>query len=387
MNARRGAEALGRVAVAERPGAPSGAEIGGPSLGVVVTVFHRLQFYEDALASVARQLGPLPRVEVVIVRTPELEIAIPPTLVERGWRCEVVRSEAIGEGPFFADGVTALGTDYVVPLDDDDRWAPDRLRRVAGALREHPDAAFYHNGQTFIDGAGGPIDAGAARRHLRRFGGVPDGPIREVSGDQLRRSPSQLARWGSFFNNSSVAVRRSVLIEAGAELRATPRMLDSFIFYAGASSGGSLLFDPAPSTEYRIHASNRSRGSSELASPQAPHSFPTRGGRMASIESMRAMTRRRGVAWLAVWLDRDRAYLDLLEGFREGEPRRGTTFVRAVRLIRHGRYSDPLMNVVLALTAAGLFAAPARVHRAYWGGTPPKVAAAAGPGSREPPAA
>jgi glycosyltransferase involved in cell wall biosynthesis len=350
-------------------------------------VFHRLRFYQEALESVAAQRGPLPPVEIVVVRSPDLEIAIPDSVRQRGWPCRVVRSEAIGEGPFFADGVLALGTDFVVPLDDDDLWAPDRLRRVAEALQRHPDATFYHNGQSFVDGDGRSIDPGAARRHLRRFGGVPGGPLREVTPTQLRQSPSQLSRWGSFFNNSSVAERRSVLLEALPELRATARMLDSFIFYAGASSGGSLLFDPTPTTRYRIHSGNRSRASTNLASAQAPQSFPTRGGRMGSLEAIRAMTNRRGVPWLAAWLDRDRAYFDLLEGFREGEPDRPTTLRRALQLARYARYSDPLMNVVLALTAAGLLASPGLAHRTYWAGTPPESSAApTAPGSPGPPA-
>ncbi|MCI4317096.1 MAG: hypothetical protein L3J96_01030, partial [Thermoplasmata archaeon] len=83
-----------RASVAEAPD--------GPTLGVLVTVFHRSRFYREALLSVAAQTRSIPGVEVVVVRSPDVTIEVPEPLNTRGWTCRVVRSEAVGEGPFLA---------------------------------------------------------------------------------------------------------------------------------------------------------------------------------------------------------------------------------------------------------------------------------------------
>jgi hypothetical protein len=348
-----------------------GGEPSTTSMGVVVPVFHRARYYRDALRSVADQEGPLPRVEIVVVRSPDVEIEVPSRLNTRGWDCTVVRSEAIGEGPFLADGLRHLTTDVVVPLDDDDLWAPDRLRRVTAAIGGRPDVAYYHNGQTYVGADGAEVPDGTARRHLRRFAGSPSGRIREVTQGELRRHPGALARWGSYFNNSSIAIRRSVLAAAGDDLRKTPRLIDSFMFYASAASGASLLFDPAPLTRYRIHDWNRSRGSRTLGPFEVSEPSQTRQGRLASLDAMRAMARREGAGWVEPWLQRDLAYFDLLEGLREGDVDRVRAVRRTARLARYLGYVDPLMNAVLAVTALGQAAAPAMAHRAYWGSEEP----------------
>lgn len=356
------------VALPTVEGGSGASRASGPTIGVVVQVFRRTDFYTEALRSIAAQVGPLPRVEVAVVRSPNLAIEIPSELASRGWRCTVVESKAIGEGPFLADGLTALTTDILLPLDDDDLWVPDKLERVVRSLIEHPRAGYYHNGQAFVDGSGAAIDGAAALRRLRRFTGVPSGPIREVTAEQLRRHPSRLARWGAFFNNSSVGIRRSSLLECLPELRATVRLADSFMFYAALSSGHSLLFDPEPTTKYRIHSGNRSRGSRPPATAPPAELASTRAGRLASIAAMRAMTHRRGERWIHPWLDRDQAYIELLEGFREGEVDRARTVRRVLRLARRWEFVDPLMNAVVALSAAGLAALPGLAHRAYWAG-------------------
>ena len=354
------------MASEDRPDRAVAATAGGPSLGVLVTVFHRSRFYRDALRSVAEQLGPVPSLEIVVVHSPDVTIEVPAQFKTRGWSVAVVRSAAVGEGPFLADGLASLSTEFVVPLDDDDLWAPGRLAAVAATLRGLPTASDHHNGQVFVGADGSPVSAAAARRHLRRFAGSPTGVPRRRSASELRKAPGALARWGSIFNNSSVAIRRSVLVECEADLRSTTRLIDSFMFYAGAASGGDLVFDPAAYTLYRIHAWNRSAGARTLGPFETTEASQTREGRLASLAAMRRMAERRGASWLLPWVGRDRAYFDLLEGLREGEANPAVTVRRSIRLARYLRYGDPVMNLVLTATGLGLAMAPGFANRAYW---------------------
>ncbi|MCI4337328.1 MAG: glycosyltransferase [Thermoplasmata archaeon] len=337
-----------------------------PSLGVVVTVFHRAHFYPAALASIAAQTGPLPRVEIVVVRSSDVEIEVPVGFKTRGWRCEVVRSESVGEGPFFDAGLRLLSTDIVVPLDDDDLWEPGRLRTIAHTFRAHPRAVYFHNGQRFIDVRGAPLATGLALRHLRRFSGAPGGPPSVVSTGELRRHPGRLAHWGSMFNNSSVAIRRDELERCTDHLRATAWLLDAFLFYVAASSGSDLVFDPAPWTQYRVHNWNKSRGSRTLGPFGTSERTRSREGRLASVAALRKMVDARGASWLDAWVGREHAYLDLLEGLREGDESRVRSLRRAVQLGRYLGYVDPVMNLLLSLTALGQTASPRAASRAYW---------------------
>jgi glycosyltransferase involved in cell wall biosynthesis len=337
-----------------------------PSLGIVLTVFHRGRFYREALAAILGQTGALPGVQVVVVRSPDVQIVVPDGFKTRGWNCEVVESDAVGEGPFFEEGLRRLRSEVVVPLDDDDAWQPGRLAAVAEGFRASSRVGYYHNGQSFVDGNGAPVSGRFGLRHLRRFSGVPTGRTRIVSTDDLRRHPGSLAEWGSVFNNSSVAIRRRPLVEAAEHLRATTWLLDTFLFYVAASSGSELMFDPAPRTIYRIHSWNKSRGPQTPGPSGAPEPSQSRQGRLASMATIREMVRHAGAAWLEPWVDRDIAYLEVLEGVREGDPDRVRAFRKATRLVRYARYNDPVMNGILALTALGQAVAPGMVGRAYW---------------------
>jgi hypothetical protein len=337
-----------------------------PSFGVLLSVFHRIRYYPDALRSIARQEGVLPEVQVVIVHGPGVEIQVPSELKARGWRYTVIASDAPGEGRFLADGLRQITADVVLPLDDDDLWAPTRLATVAEQFAAHPTVGYYHNAQRFVDADGRPLDTGDALRRLRRFSGPPVGPWRIAAPSDLRRSPGAIARWGSAFNNSSAAIRREILDRAAGELARAGWLFDLFLFYAAASDGASLLFDPAPLTTYRIHANNRSLGEGAPRASAIPTTDAAREGRIASLEVIREMVERRGPPWLRRWVDRDRAYIELLEGVRGGARDRVATARSIARLVRRLRYGDPVMNVVMAFSAAGQVAFPSTVRRAYW---------------------
>jgi glycosyltransferase involved in cell wall biosynthesis len=350
----------------------------GPTLGVIVTVFHRTRFYREALASIAAQTGPLPPVEIVVVRSPDVEIGVPDRFNTPGWTCRVIRGESVGEGPFFAEGLRHLTSEFVVPLDDDDLWEPGRLRAVTAALRAHPGVGYYHNGQRFVDENGTSVPPHVGRQHLRRFSGAPNGRPTRVTTGELRRHPGGLARWGSMFNNSSVAVRRADLERCAPFLADTEWLLDAFLFYAAAASGSDLLFDPTPWTAYRIHAWNWSRGARTLGAFGTSEPSRSRAGRLSSVAALRAMVGSVGAGWLDPWLDRERAYLDVLEGLRDGESDRIQIVARAARLGRYLRYNDPVMNVVLSLIALGQAASPQAATRAYWGESSPAATGSAG---------
>jgi len=111
-----------------------------PSVGVVIPTRNRPELVRKAIASVRAQRYPgALRVVVVYDQTePDYLLASaesPPVLVLTNWRTP-------GLAGARNTGILALDTELVAMCDDDDRWAPDKLRRQVAALLAEPDADF-----------------------------------------------------------------------------------------------------------------------------------------------------------------------------------------------------------------------------------------------------
>ncbi|MFG1609831.1 glycosyltransferase family 2 protein [Actinoplanes sp. NPDC049265] len=111
-----------------------------PSVGVVIPTRNRPELVRKAIAGVREQRYPGP-VEVVVVydqTEPDYLLARTedtPVLVLTNWRTP-------GLAGARNTGILSLETELVAFCDDDDRWAPDKLRRQVAALLAEPDAEF-----------------------------------------------------------------------------------------------------------------------------------------------------------------------------------------------------------------------------------------------------
>jgi glycosyltransferase involved in cell wall biosynthesis len=111
-----------------------------PSVGVIIPTRNRPQLVRKAIAAVREQQYP-GDVEVVVV----YDGAEPdPDLGTASGRPVTVLTNARAEGLAGArnTGILSLGTELIAFCDDDDRWAPDKLRRQVAALLAEPDAEF-----------------------------------------------------------------------------------------------------------------------------------------------------------------------------------------------------------------------------------------------------
>jgi len=111
-----------------------------PSVGVVIPTRHRPQLLRAALAAVRRQDYPGPlRVIVAFDREdPDLLLATTdgvPVMVISNWRTP-------GLAGTRNSGILALDTELVAFCDDDDEWAPDKLRTQVPALMSAAPAEF-----------------------------------------------------------------------------------------------------------------------------------------------------------------------------------------------------------------------------------------------------
>ncbi|HEV2316869.1 MAG TPA: glycosyltransferase family 2 protein [Thermoplasmata archaeon] len=229
---------------------PDSASEMTPFISVVVTAHGRRQFLREAVGSVLAQTLPRSEFEVCVVKDfADLPID---TFLE-GNSVGHVETDEVPLGAKLAIGTRAARGEVLTFLEDDDAYAPERLRAVADRFRASPELGYFRNGQHLIgeNGADLPESAyGQAHRNLVRIG-VVDAP-RHALGRRL----GDLARVDPDFNLSSIAVRRSVLLPHLEELRGQRAAVDSFVFYAALSAGLGARIDPTALTRYRVHGSN-----------------------------------------------------------------------------------------------------------------------------------
>ncbi len=208
-------------------------------MSVVVATNRSGPFFDEALGSVALQTRqPL---EVIVVD----DGAEDPAAIDRAAAAVPGHgSSTVGrrESALRATWRAAAHGDLLVFLDDDDRWAPERLERQAEVLASHPEAAASYCGMRSID-EHGQVVADADQRQ------VPDA--------------LSIARRSVGIILPNLMVRRSALIAAGG-FHAGMRMAEDLDLILRLAQLGRFVCVPEALVDYRAHASNTTGRHREL---------------------------------------------------------------------------------------------------------------------------
>lgn len=195
----------------------------GPTVGVVVMAYHRTEFLERALRSVAASQDRPDRVVVVEDNPPYdrssaalLERVLPgiPSV------CLNRRFEPVGG--LLVVGVENCPTDVVAFLEDDDLFLPEKIGRLRARYAEHPEVGYLrHCFQS--------VDTELARIPLRRS-------ILAVPQGVLPPDPRAWARARPGGNCSSISFRREPCRTHLAELGELTAVLDMAMFWLALRS-------------------------------------------------------------------------------------------------------------------------------------------------------
>jgi len=215
----------------DRAAGPGSA--GRPTVGVVVIAYHRTEFLERALRSVAGNLDRPDRVVVVEDNPPYDRTA--DALVERllpgvPHVCLNRRFEPVGG--ILVTGVEACPTDIVAVLEDDDLFLPEKVGLLRARYAEHPEVGYLrHSFQS--------VDSELARIPLRRsILAVPQGVVPP--------NPKAWAKARLGGNCSSISFRRAPCLSNLGELRELTATLDMGMFWL------ALRSDVVPFCESRV---------------------------------------------------------------------------------------------------------------------------------------
>jgi glycosyltransferase involved in cell wall biosynthesis len=308
-----------------------------PELSVIVSAWSRSRFLRAAIDSVREQTIPRDRYEV-IVNTNLSEHELQDAGIPRDYR--TLYNNESAQGPFYRKAISESSGRILAFLDDDDRWEPTRLERLASTLRDNPEVGLYHNAHSHMSELG---ERARARPALSRLA------WREVR-QPLRVLPpipppilGRLLRSGAGFNLSSAAVRRDCVLPWMSYLERLPASDDTFLLYATVLSGRGVWLDPLRLTAYRIHSSNLSRSSA--LSPAGADLWSERA--LQSCRIFRQMAHAVGRLDFDSCLDREVAYLRVLNDVVNIAKRRQEVAGDLMTLTQRFRSVNPPMNVAM----------------------------------------
>ena len=208
---------------------------------VLIDTYNHERFIERAIASVLEQDMPLDDVEILVVddgstdRTPELIRSFEP-------RVRYLPKPNGGQASAFNFGFAQAKGEIIATLDGDDRWAPQKLRRVLETLDANPSV--------------GTVGHGFYEEHAH---GRPDGlvlPGREYRLDLASQQDAELfPHVAAFFGTSRLTIRKSVLERIGQVPVDLTIEADEYIFTLAPAISPAIILNE-PLCYYGMHAGN-----------------------------------------------------------------------------------------------------------------------------------
>lgn len=210
-----------------------------PYITALIDTYNQGRFVEEAIESVLAQDFPMHEVEIIVVDDGSTDDT--PERVRRfAGRIRYIRKPNGGQASALNAGFAAAQGQIIAPLDGDDTWLPQKLRRVSEELEKHPEAGFVCHPYLYR------LESGARS--------VADESFIAMQG-WIWRSPQFYLQYGRY-GTCGLAIRAAI----ARQLLPIP---ESLIFYADTFIVNVLPFlTPVRAikehlTAYRLHDSNR----------------------------------------------------------------------------------------------------------------------------------
>jgi len=212
-----------------------------PLVSVIVATNRVSRFLPEALASVVEQT--YQPIELVIVDDGSPAARAVESAAHSVNGARTVRIAAAGVSVARNVGVGMTSGTYLVFLDDDDRWLPDRLAAQVAALEADADAVASYCGMQVIDASGKVV--------VRSDQWQVDGRLDVARGQGGILLPNLMIRRSEFLAVGGFHSRMSLAEDLDLTLRLATR--------------GRFAFVDRTLTEYRTHTENTTKRTRELA--------------------------------------------------------------------------------------------------------------------------
>ncbi|MDO5371392.1 glycosyltransferase family 2 protein [Paracoccus sp. (in: a-proteobacteria)] len=218
--------------------------------------------------------------------------------------------------------------EYVALADQDDVWHPEKLIRAMTALATQPAErpAIYCSRVTTCDEALAPLSLSRLPRRPPSFRHALVQNM--VQGNTLLMNPAALA-----------------LMRSAGRLAGPVVMHDWWIYQMVSGAGGTVIYDPWPSLNYRQHRGNVVGGNTGARSRLASLTRMLRGQHAEwSRQNLAALS-----ACAALLTPENRRLLEHFRSLIEGSPTERLSAMRQATFYRQGRISQAALWMAAAL--------------------------------------
>jgi len=228
----------------------------GVQISAVLNSYERQDYIWQALESLVSQ--DTSREFEIVVLSPFPKLPIPNPLQERAEKLKrsirLVTIPLRPVGSALSIVAEAARGEFLAFLDDDDLWVPSKVRAIEKAASEVPSLSYFHNGQIFVDESNVPIPVRNLHRLIRHQSSLRSQGSTFVIDPMNAESIAASQPYEPDLNNSSIAIRRSVLLDHMDAVRPVRRGEDTFLYYCALLAGKPLYLTTDRLTRYRLHS-------------------------------------------------------------------------------------------------------------------------------------
>jgi len=211
-------------------------------ISVVVIAYERKEFIKEALLSVLNQTITRNQYEIICIVGFKDEMISKflkeNDITEIYCHCKIGKNISIG--------LNSCKGDYVVFLEDDDKFTRNKLEQVLKAFVNN-NIIYYHNNYEIIDKDSSILNINQVK--IKSF-------YRQFNHSTLWNPPHnyhRITKYGGGFNLSSMAVSRTHIIKYSSVLAKIELAADFIVFFLLLQDNLSFFFDTNKTTLYRIH--------------------------------------------------------------------------------------------------------------------------------------
>lgn len=218
------------------------SNIKGIKISVLIIAYERKEFIKEAILSVLDQTIPRNQYEIIcIVGFKDEEIS---TFLKENNITEIYCHCRIGKN--LSMGLNSCKGDYVVFLEDDDKFTRDKLELVLKAF-ENNNIIYYHNNHEIIDKYSQTLN-----QKRIKFKDIFKQFTQSITWDPPHRY-HWIGKYGGAFNLSSIAVSTTYISKYNSVLAKIESAADFIVFYLLMQDNHPFFFDINRTTLYRIH--------------------------------------------------------------------------------------------------------------------------------------
>jgi hypothetical protein len=280
----------------------------------------------------------------------------------------IVRMGLSSVGQSLARGVEEAAGEVVAFLDDDDLWDARKLATVHRVFDKHPHVGYFHNGQRFIDARSRPVGRFTLTRLVRHPGSSRREGIDVEFQSKDKGAARELLGMEAMFNNSSIAIRKSILDSKLELLRRVEAGEDSFLFFAGLASGMRMWATTDHLTRFRVHPEATASGGMRELNAAGRVSYTNYLGRqLRRIEVCEEMASGQDSPVLADLLLRDKASWMMLTALSQGTHDPETVRNAARVLLGQKGFNPSIRDLLSTMFGTIATVSPGLVRSAFFG--------------------